>query len=129
VSFRFFFFFFFTRERRRFIIKILFLLVDNVGLNVFEHLRVDRCSQSSDRIPSLSAKESLAAWTASVFCANVVSFGDVGEGQWVGCSHLVEERIQETKRLSSVGNDVVIEEGDNSCEDRGSARCSTDRFN
>jgi hypothetical protein len=43
-------------------------------------------------------------------------------------SHLVQERGDKSEGLSSLGNDVVIEEGNNSGNDGGRARSSTNSF-
>lgn len=99
-----------------------------MGLDVSQHLRVDRGSESGNWIPSLSGVESLATRRASSFGTDVVSVGDIGEGSRVSGSHLVQERGDETEGLSGLGVDVVVKEGDDSGEDRGRSGSSSNRF-
>jgi len=104
------------------------LLVKDLLVEVSKHVQVVRCSQSGDRIPSYSAVVPLARWRASVFGTQVVSLGDVLEALRAFSGHLVQQWVKESKRLLGFLDDTVVEEGNDTGEDRGSARCSTNRF-
>jgi len=86
-------------------------------------------SKTRDRIPTNSAVESLAARRATSLSANVVSYSNVVKGRGVSCCHFVEKGSNVAERLSSLGIDVVIQKGNDTTNDGGRARGSTNRLN
>jgi hypothetical protein len=44
-------------------------------------------------------------------------------------THLVEERVEETKRLSGLLDGNIVEESDDTSDDRRRGRCTTNRLN
>lgn len=99
-----------------------------MGLEVVQQARVVGGTKTRNRIPTLSASETLARGGATSFGANVVTNGNIVETVGVSSGDLVEERGNVTERLASLGVDVVVQERDNSSEDRRGSRCSTNRL-
>jgi len=99
-----------------------------LGLDVLQHFRIDRGSESRNGIPALGGFKTFAGRSATSFSTLVVSNSDISESSRVCNSHLVQERGDETEGLARLGNNVVVEEGYNSSNDRGRARSSTNSF-
>lgn len=104
------------------------MLLDDLSLDVGQHLRVNRSSESRDWIPSLGSVESLAVGITSTFGTDVVTMSDISESSRVRRGHLVQERGDKTEGLSGLGVDVVVEERDDTGEDGGRSRSSSNRF-
>jgi hypothetical protein len=71
------------------------LLLQNVRLDVVEHISVVRRAKSTDWIPSLGAGESIAARRATVLGTDVVAGGDVVEAIWASSSNIVQKWVKE----------------------------------
>jgi len=99
-----------------------------LALHVLEHVGEVGGSQTSYRIPTNSARESLARRAATILSTLVVTHSDIVEAGVVVSGHLVDERIQEAKRLSSLLNLSHIQQGEHSGDDGGSLRRASNRL-
>jgi len=88
-----------------------------------------RAPQTGDRVPAFGAEIALAACTATIFGALVITDGDIVESTGSSLRGLVEEGIQETQRLAGGFDGVVVEDTNNAGKFGRRARSTTHRLN